>query len=423
MKIAIYYDDSGCMNTDLSKPEQGNPGVGGTQFCFLMLMNYLHRSLKTGDELLCYHSNENGNTYYSALNIKHVPIEKLCVQLSEDNVDVALVNVSRLQLLYNDIACSKTRFVIWVHNFLTLDLLRMIKSNANVRRVVFVGKEQYDRYIDDEIIRKSSCIVNMYNAHQDEYFRKEDVKPIVTYTGAIVKGKGFHVLAKEWKAIVQAVPEAQLYVIGGGNLYNRNEILGTYGIASQSYEEEFMPYVTDEQGQVLPSVHFCGILGKEKVKIYQRTCVGVINPTAHTEICPLSAIEMEACGIPVVSKNWNGMPDVIKNNKTGILAKNSADFRNAVIQLLTNKSMNIEFGKNAKMYIEEKFNPNKLVQEWYTLFTDVCSEVQAVYCPPTCNWSNNFKWLRRVNRSFGMLSGGAFSIARIELLIKKMIRG
>ena len=132
---------------------------------------------------------------------------------------------------------------------------------------------------------------------------------------------------------------------------------------------------------------------------------------------------MEACGIPVVSKNWNGMPDVIKNNKTGILAKNSADFRNAVIQLLTNKSMNIEFGKNAKMYIEEKFNPNKLVQEWYTLFADVCSDVQAVYCPPTCNWSNNFKWLRRFNRSFSMLSGGAFSIARIELLIKKMIRG
>lgn len=56
MRIAIYYDDSGSKELDLSSPEKGNPGVGGTQFCFLMLMNYLKRHLKKDDMLFVYHS-------------------------------------------------------------------------------------------------------------------------------------------------------------------------------------------------------------------------------------------------------------------------------------------------------------------------------------------------------------------------------
>lgn len=63
---------------------------------------------------------------------------------------------------------------------------------------------------------------------------------------------------------IKKVPQAQLYVIGGGNLYNRNAVMGKYGIATQEYENEFMPYITDDDGKILPSVHFCGILGKEK---------------------------------------------------------------------------------------------------------------------------------------------------------------
>lgn len=424
MRIAIYYDDSGSKGLDLSSPEHGNPGVGGTQFCFLMLMKYLAKVLKTGDELYAYHSNANDNIFSENVNMKYVPIEHLMETLSSDNIDVALVNVSRLKCLNQQIANSKTKFVIWVHNFLNKGLLQMLNGNHNIKRVVFVGKEQYDRYIDDELIKKSTCIVNMYNSSLPEYKRDKDLNPVVTYTGAIVKEKGFHALAKEWKAILKEVPNAQLYVIGGGNLYNRNAQMGQYGIATQDYENEFMPFLLDDNGDIMPSVHFCGILGKEKISIYQKTLVGVINPTARTEICPLSAIEMEGCGIPVISKNKNGMPDVIEHGKTGILVKSSKQLREAVVRLLTDKNLNVELGNNAKKYIGEKFSPEKLVCEWYSVFTEVMSETEAHYLPPTSNYNNNYKYLRIANRVVKNSLKLSFipSLASLECIIKDIIR-
>ena len=56
----------------------------------------------------------------------------------------------------------------------------------------------------------------------------------------------------------------------------------------------------------MKSVHFCGNMGIEKLEIYNRTTVGVVNPSARTETFGLSAVEMEACGIPVVTKSGNG---------------------------------------------------------------------------------------------------------------------
>lgn len=424
MRIAIYYDDSGSKGVDLTTPELGNPGVGGTQFCFLMLIKYLESVLKSEDQLYVYHSNNNNNVYPNNIRVKFVPIEHFIEELSCDKIDVALINASRLKFLNDDIINTETKFVVWVHNFLNQELLQLLRENLNVKRVVFVGKEQYDRYIDDDLVMKSTCIVNMYNASLPIYKRNKNLKPIVTYTGAIVKEKGFHALAKEWKYILGKVPAAQLYIIGGGNLYNRNVQLGKYGIASQEYEEEFMSYLLDENSQIIPSVHFCGILGKEKNEIYKNTLVGVINPTARTEICPLSAIEMEGCGIPVVSKNWNGMPDVIENNSTGLLTSNSVQFRKAVIRLLTDRKINAEFGENAKRFVENKFNPSVLVNDWYSVFTDVMHGVETVYLHPTNNYFNNFKYLRVVNRflRFTMRLRFIPSVASLECMIKKYLK-
>ena len=102
-------------------------------------------------------------------------------------------------------------------------------------------------------------------------------------------------LAEAWSNVRERVPDAGLDVIGTGRLYDENAKLGKYGLAEETYEQEFMKWLTDEKGEILPNVRFHGILGAEKYDVFRKCSIGVINPMA-TETFGLAAVEMEACG-------------------------------------------------------------------------------------------------------------------------------
>lgn len=423
MRIGILFDDAGFQNKDFRFPENGNPGIGGTQFCFIMLIRY-YSLLNTGNEIIVYHLNSNdSNKYWKDIKLKTIELGDFPNICKSDKIDIALISISRLILLEEKLKYHNIKTIVWAHNFLTSELLELTRESNIVKRIIFVGKEQYDRYIDDDIINKSMCIMNIFNSNVSKYFRNSNLKNIVTYTGAIVKGKGFHVLAKEWKNILAKVPDAELYVLGSGRLYGNNIKLGKFGIATEDYEKEFMHYLLDSNGNVIPSVHFMGIVGEEKNLIYQQTKVGVINPTARTEICPISAIEMEACGIPIISKLHNGMPDVILDRYTGLLSYTRKRIRKNIIKLLLDNDLNFKYGQNAKLFIKEKFSPEYGIKLWETLFNDVYNGNSIKYDPPKQNLLNNFKFLRIINRFVRFNLGFKFvpSIACLEWKIAKLI--
>ena len=43
MNIGFYFFDKGLSGVDCSRPDLGNPGVGGTQYCFFLLIYYILR--------------------------------------------------------------------------------------------------------------------------------------------------------------------------------------------------------------------------------------------------------------------------------------------------------------------------------------------------------------------------------------------
>ena len=121
------------------------------------------------------------------------------------------------------------------------------------------------------------------------------------------------------------VPDAQLHVVGSGKLYDRNSKLGVYGIAEESYENSFIKGITDRAGELLPSVHFHGVMGEEKKELIARTSVGVANPAGRTETLGISAIEFSSRGVPVVTIASGGFLDTVENEKTGLLYNDTKD--------------------------------------------------------------------------------------------------
>lgn len=228
----------------------------------------------------------------------------------------------------------------------------------------------------------------------------------ITYLGSLVPIKGFHLLAKAWPSILQAYPDAHLNVIGSGNVYG-NAQLGKYGIAEESYEKQFMPYLTKPNGEILPSVTFYGKLGEEKNKILAKTKIGIPNPSGYSETFCLSAIEMELYGCKIVTKKYVGFLDTVPPSG-GILYKHESSLATNIIKELQQNENNSY--KETYDFISRNFNTTKIISEW----TKVLIDDSYINDYKIVNPEYNFKLLREKNRKIKSFLPFGFLLPTID---------
>lgn len=246
---------------------------------------------------------------------------------------------------------------------------------------------------DHLIIYKSEVILNGFDPTL--YIPKQNLKKEkkVVYMGSLIPGKGFHILARIWKKVLEQVPDAKLEVIGSGKLYNRNLRVGKWGIADEKYESIFRPYLSDKNGRKLSSVKFHGLLGKEKIPIIQKALIGCPNPSGVSENCPGVAIEFQACGTAVVSGAFWGLLDTVDNGKTGLLGTTEEDLLENIVRLLKNEDEAINMGKNGIEFIKDKFNHKKISNKWRKVFQDIILNKKVKILPIDQNPNYEYKQL------------------------------
>lgn len=396
-RIGVLLDDRALNNIDLSNVEEGNVGIGGTEYCFAMLIYYASKKL-SDYRIVVLHYN---NTIRLPEGVESVIIEVEHweeMALLELDMLIFRAGFHRDDGLLPFAEKNGISLIAWAHNYLYADAAKELAMCCSVKRVVFVGRQIYEHYIDHEIISKSTYIYNMISMQEVKEDRIDNYEPSVVFTGSIIPIKGFHLLAREWKKIVREVPKAQLYVIGNGKLYNDKCILGKYGIAEEAYERRFMHYFLDDEKKISDSVHFLGKLGIEKYDIYKYAAVGVMNPGGRSETFGLSAVEMEQMGLPVVVYNKASYPDIINNSVTGYLCNSRKQFRKKIIYLLTNQSINQQMGKSGRALVKNKFSPNVVIGEWQVLFNEVLCNKGAISKMPQELFTHDCKWLRILNK-------------------------
>lgn len=393
MLVSIYLDNRNISDVDCSNPLSGNPGVGGTEYCVLLLAQALK---KYKPEIKCNLLVEKEG---KLPEVDDVIVTKGLLEVAEKakKSDILIIaslrNGEELSQSFFDALHTKT--IIWGHNFYYSDYCDRIADCDAIRANVFVGRQQYDRYIDHRLINKSVYIYHMYPSGKIGV-RNGASNHQVTYIGSIIPSKGFQVLAKAWKTILEQVPDAELNVIGSGKLYNRNAKLGKYGIAEEKFEQLFMPFLTYEKGEILPSVHFLGVMGTEKNDIIVKSSVGVANPTGRTETFGISALDFESRGVPVVTIAKNGFLDTVIDHKTGLLVKKTNELASAIITLLLDNDLNTKYGNNG-IEFTKKFSPKKIIFEWVQLFELIINDKKIPYRRPENFKENNLKWLRIIN--------------------------
>jgi len=107
---------------------------------------------------------------------------------------------------------------------------------------------------------------------------------------------------------------------------------------------------------------------KDKVKIYNLADI-VLLPSLKEGLGMIAA-EAGACGKPVIASDNSSLPEIVKNNKTGLLAEtnNIDDWVSKVKIFLKNKGLRRLMGQEAVKYVRNKFSWQKNAEEHIKVF-------------------------------------------------------
>ena len=374
MRVAFYIKNGNFSSVDFSDVVNGNPGVGGSDNSHILIPTYLQKH----HLLNCIILSEMPGLFDKSIENETVGDAegalKYCIEHNEIDLIVFNANHVKTDILKK---YHLVKIVLWVHNFVRIKVLRQYEKLNNVLRVVNVGRELNDLYRDMPIFYKSTYIFNAFNLEAISSYQKEilpfELRPYhVVYIGSLIKTKGFHLLAKAWPDIKNAVPNAELFVIGGGNLYDKNAKLGKWGIADADYENLFMPYLMTGQ-EIRKDVHFLGILGSEKYIVFKHCRVGVANPSGESETFGNGAVEMQLMGCNVTTIRCAGYLDSVYNKKN--LYDNPKQLAGFVVRLLKKES---DSHKDILKYISDNFSLRCIALQWKNLLESDLSKSVVV---------------------------------------------
>lgn len=88
--------------------------------------------------------------------------------------------------------------------------------------------------------------------------------------------------------------------------------------------------------------------------------------------CPLTAIESLACGLPVVTFETGGVPEIVENNKTGFVVeyKNGKMLTSALEKLLDDDNLREKMAENA-VEASKKFSSKRMALEYSKLYEEL----------------------------------------------------
>ena len=128
------------------------------------------------------------------------------------------------------------------------------------------------------------------------------------------------------------------------------------------YKEKVEPFLNDDD------IVFAGHANNEKRKELLGNALALLHPIYFNEPFGLSVAESMFCGTPVIAYNRGSMPELIENNTSGFLMNNINEAVEAVKQLNTINR------KDCYNYATEKFNYDKMIDEYIDAYQTILSK-------------------------------------------------
>ena len=186
--------------------------------------------------------------------------------------------------------------------------------------------------------------------------------PTVLFLGVIRERKGVHDLLRAWKGVLRVAPDARLVLAGVGDEDGARALARDLGVA---------------QSVVMPG----WVLGAAKESLMKRAWVFALP--SHYEAFPMSVLEAQAAGIPVVATRVGGIPTAVEDGRTGILLepRDVVALEYALVDLLGDPTRRKAMGQAARLAAAERFSADILVPKVEALWREIVPSAERSAAP------------------------------------------
>jgi glycosyltransferase involved in cell wall biosynthesis len=169
---------------------------------------------------------------------------------------------------------------------------------------------------------------------------------VVTFVGRLIYAKGVQDLIVAFSRTKTIALDTKLLIVGDGPHRVTLEALGHQTIC----EDDILFLGQKNQAELIEILSATDIF---------------VNPS-YSEGLPTCVMEAASIGLPVIATDVGGTREVIVDHQTGLLIKpaDTAQLAQKLRELLSNTELRRDLGANARIFVEQGFGWDKIIQDW-----------------------------------------------------------
>ncbi len=172
-----------------------------------------------------------------------------------------------------------------------------------------------------------------------------------------------------WPRIKQQIPLAELCIAG----YDLSSIQQMIQEETRQSQRAIMERAARTDG-----VRLVGSLNKSSLYSLMKSCTSMIYPTTYPEIFCITAVEAQACGLPIITTNMAALPETV-GPSSGILVDGgpeyAARFADEAVRLVADPARRKAMSVAGPEFVNEKgYVWSRIAKQWETKFEDIFRE-------------------------------------------------
>jgi len=194
----------------------------------------------------------------------------------------------------------------------------------------------------------------IYNAVRvPESSRRPDPEPRIAFLGRLGRNKGIYDLLQALQRVKTVIPACKLDAAGDGELQKARKYADDLGLG----ESVSIPGWVDS---------------RDRERLLGEAALFVLP--SYAEGLPMSLLEAMATGLPVVTTNVGGIPDVVSDGTEGILIEpgDVPALADAIIRILADPEFGHCLGKRARERIISQFSIDDATGKLEALYSNLC---------------------------------------------------